>query len=88
MEGCVRQQLSILPVKSVTPLSPQDADELATWFHESCDSGSLVRYRDFSHTIAVMQRREDIIRVARECALALHEMALSMPKFVAPRNFY
>lgn len=53
-------------------LPTQDADELATWFRESCDSGSLVRYLEtFSHTIAVMQRREDIIRVARECALDL-----------------
>jgi len=55
-----------------TALPTQDADELATWFRESCDSGSLVRYLEtFSHTIAVMQRREDIIRVARECALDL-----------------
>ena len=53
-------------------LPTQDAGELATWFRESCDSGSLVRYLEtFSHTIAVMQRREDIIRVARECALDL-----------------
>ena len=53
-------------------LPTQDADELATWFREACDSGSLVRYLEtFSHTIAVMQRREDIIRVARECALDL-----------------
>ena len=53
-------------------LPTQDAGELATWFRESCDSGSLVRYLEtFTHTIAVMQRREDIIRVARECALDL-----------------
>lgn len=55
-----------------TALPTQDAGELAIWFRESCDSGSLVRYLEtFSHTIAVMQRREDIIRVARECALDL-----------------
>ena len=53
-------------------LPTKDAAELAIWFRESCDSGSLVRYLEtFGHTIAVMQRREDIIRVARECALDL-----------------
>ena len=53
-------------------LPTPDAGELAIWFREACDSGSLVRYLEtFSHTIAVMQRREDIVRVARECALDL-----------------
>jgi adenosine deaminase len=53
-------------------LPTKDASELATWFRESCDSGSLVRYLEtFGHTIAVMQRREDIVRVARECAIDL-----------------
>ena len=53
-------------------LPTKDAAELAIWFRESCDSGSLVRYLEtFGHTIAVMQRREDIVRVARECAIDL-----------------
>ncbi len=53
-------------------LPTTNADELATWFRESCDSGSLVRYLEtFSHTIAVMQRRQDVIRVARECVVDL-----------------
>lgn len=53
-------------------LPTQDAVELGNWFRESCDSGSLVRYLEtFSHTIAVMQTRKGIIRVARECALDL-----------------
>ena len=53
-------------------LPTKDATELAIWFRESCDSGSLVRYLEtFDHTIAVMQRREDIVRVARECAIDL-----------------
>jgi adenosine deaminase len=43
-------------------LPTHDASELAIWFREACDSGSLVRYLEtFSHTIAVMQRREDIV---------------------------
>jgi adenosine deaminase len=45
---------------------------LADWFRSSADSGSLERYlATFAHTVAVMQRREDLIRVARECALDL-----------------
>jgi len=47
-------------------------DELRTWFVESADSGSLERYLEtFEHTVAVMQRRQDLVRVARECALDL-----------------
>lgn len=53
-------------------LPTEDAVELGNWFQESCDSGSLVRYLEtFSHTIAVMQTRKGIVRVARECALDL-----------------
>ena len=38
----------------------------------SCDSGSLVLYLEtFAHTVAVMQRKEDVVRVARECAVDL-----------------
>ena len=44
-----------------------DAGSLGAWFRESADSGSLPRYLEtFDHTIAVMQTREHLIRVARE----------------------
>ncbi len=50
-------------------LPSQDAAELARWFVEACDSGSLVRYLEtFTHTVAVMQTREALVRVAAECA--------------------
>jgi len=53
-------------------LPTKDPEKLADWFQESCNSGSLVRYLEtFDHTIAVMQRREDLIRIARECVLDL-----------------
>ena len=74
LDGGLRPQTIIDIAQEIgyTALPTHDAAELATWFRESCDSGSLVRYLEtFSHTIAVMQRREDIIRVARECALDL-----------------
>jgi adenosine deaminase len=53
-------------------LPTDDPIKLADWFEESCNSHSLVRYLEtFSHTIAVMQSKEAIIRVARECAIDL-----------------
>jgi adenosine deaminase len=51
------------------PLPTRDTDELAEWFRVSADSGSLELYLStFVHTLAVMQRRQDLVRVARECA--------------------
>lgn len=53
-------------------LPTTDPALLADWFEEACNSGSLVRYLEtFDHTIAVMQTRESIMRVAREAALDL-----------------
>ena len=74
LDGGLRPQTIIDIAQEIgySALPTQDADALATWFRESCDSGSLVRYLEtFSHTIAVMQRRQDIIRIAHECALDL-----------------
>ncbi|MFJ6003309.1 adenosine deaminase [Arthrobacter sp. NPDC092385] len=48
-------------------LPASDAESLGRWFRESADSGSLERYLEtFDHTIAVMQTREGLIRVAKE----------------------
>ncbi|MCZ2404406.1 adenosine deaminase [Paenarthrobacter sp. Z7-10] len=48
-------------------LPSTDPVALAQWFRESADSGSLVRYLEtFDHTIAVMQTRDGLTRVARE----------------------
>lgn len=53
-------------------LPAADAESLRAWFRDQADSGSLVKYLEtFAHTVAVMQRREDLVRVARECALDL-----------------
>ncbi|GAB3886016.1 adenosine deaminase [Microbispora bryophytorum] len=50
-------------------LPTYDPDELAIWFRQSADSGSLERYLEtFSHTVGVMQTREALVRVAAECA--------------------
>ncbi|MBE9375144.1 adenosine deaminase [Saccharopolyspora sp. HNM0983] len=43
--------------------------ELGKWFVASADSGALERYLEtFVHTVAVMQTREALVRVAAECA--------------------
>ncbi len=48
-------------------LPADDADELADWFADKSDSGSLVDYlKTFDVTTAVMQTREGLTRVARE----------------------
>ncbi|MCQ2001657.1 adenosine deaminase [Arthrobacter zhaoxinii] len=48
-------------------LPSTDPAGLGEWFRESADSGSLERYLEtFDHTIAVMQTRGDLVRVARE----------------------
>ncbi len=50
-------------------LPTTDVDELARWFRDNADAGSLPRYLStFAHTVGVMQTREALVRVARECA--------------------
>lgn len=52
-----------------TQLPDTDPEKLGLWFREAADSGSLERYLEtFSHTVAVMQTRDALVRVARECA--------------------
>ncbi len=48
-------------------LPAEGPEELADWFFQAADSGSLVRYLEtFVHTIEVMQTAEHLRRVARE----------------------
>jgi adenosine deaminase len=48
-------------------LPSTDSVALGQWFRESADSGSLVRYLEtFDHTVAVMQTRDALFRVAKE----------------------
>lgn len=50
-------------------LPTEDSDELARWFHQGANQGSLPKYLEgFSHTIAVMQTEEALERVAYEQA--------------------
>ncbi|MGW3131441.1 adenosine deaminase [Streptomyces sp. NPDC001123] len=53
-------------------LPTTDPDELAAWYVEAAGSGDLVRYiATFEHTLAVMQTREGLRRVAEEYVLDL-----------------
>jgi adenosine deaminase len=53
-------------------LPAADPESLGAWFEESSSSGSLERYLEtFVHTVAVMQRPEDLARVARESVVDL-----------------
>ncbi|PZF79823.1 adenosine deaminase [Jiangella anatolica] len=46
-----------------------DENSLRQWFVDAADSGSLERYlTTFEHTVAVMQTRDALVRVAAECA--------------------
>ena len=50
-------------------LPTNDPDELANWFHQGANQGSLAKYLEgFKHTIAVMQTEEALERVAYEQA--------------------
>jgi len=50
-------------------LPASDPDALAGWFTAAASSGSLERYLEtFAHTVALMQDRDAIVRVAAECA--------------------
>ncbi|MFD5543262.1 adenosine deaminase [Streptomyces sp. NPDC127079] len=53
-------------------LPTTDPDELAAWYVEAAGSGDLVRYiATFEHTLAVLQTREGLRRVAEEYVLDL-----------------
>jgi adenosine deaminase len=71
LDGGVRpaSMIEIAAANGYDALPADDADTLAQWFRDSADSGSLPRYLEtFDHTLAVMQTREELFRVASECA--------------------
>jgi adenosine deaminase len=61
--------IELAHAKGYDALPAGGADSLARWFRDSADSGSLPRYLEtFDHTLAVMQTRDELFRVASECA--------------------
>lgn len=71
LDGGLRPQtiLEIAEEVGYDGLPAAEAEALGAWFRDSADSGSLVRYLEtFEQTLAVMQTREGLFRVASECA--------------------
>ena len=56
-----------------TPRLPStDPGTLHQWFISGAETKDLLQYlATFEHTMAVMQRADDLVRVARECAIDL-----------------
>jgi adenosine deaminase len=74
LDGGLRPQtiLELADQVGYAALPATDAEGLRTWFRESADSGSLVRYLEtFEQTLAVMQTEAGLYRVAKECVLDL-----------------
>jgi adenosine deaminase len=71
LDGGLRPQTVIELASEIgyRELPTTDPDELAKWFTSGADRGSLELYLEgFRHTVAVMQARDNIERVAAECA--------------------
>ncbi|MDP9934660.1 adenosine deaminase [Paenarthrobacter nicotinovorans] len=68
LDGGLRPATIIELAQAVGHTLPStDPVALGQWFRDSADSGSLVRYLEtFDHTIAVMQTKEGLFRVAKE----------------------
>ncbi len=68
LDGAVRPSTIIeLANDAGIRVPSRDAAELATWFRESCNGGSLVDYlTTFGVTCSVMQTRDGLTRIARE----------------------
>jgi adenosine deaminase len=74
LDGGLRPQTMIdhALASGYTKLPSYNPEVLATWFVNACSSGTLELYLEtFEHTISVMQTKEEIERVARECVLDL-----------------
>jgi len=71
LDGGVRPQtvIDLAAAVGYRGLPTTDVDELADWFTQGAYRNSLELYLEgFSHTVAVMQTREALTRVAAECA--------------------
>jgi adenosine deaminase len=63
-------------------LPATDPESLAKWFREQADSGSLEKYLEtFAQTVAVMQTREALSRVAEEAVIDVAEDGVVYAEF-------
>jgi adenosine deaminase len=71
LDGVLRPQTVINLARDAgyTELPTQNSEQLAQWFHQGANQGSLAKYLEgFKHTIALMQTEEALGRVAYEQA--------------------
>ncbi|MGB7846697.1 MAG: adenosine deaminase [Candidatus Acidiferrum sp.] len=71
LDGVLRPKTVIELARSAKydQLPTEDPEELARWFHQGANQGSLAKYLEgFAHTIAAMQTEEALERVAYEQA--------------------
>ena len=70
-------------------LPTTSTSKLSDWFKSACDSGPLELYlKTFDHTIAVMQREQDIFRIAKEAVIDLaNDGVIYAEVRVAPEHF-
>src|SRR3954462_12178941 len=71
LDGVLRTQTVVELAKDAgyTELPTNDPAQLAQWFHQGANQGSLAKYLEgFEHTIAVMQTEEALERIAYEQA--------------------
>jgi adenosine deaminase len=71
LDGILRPQtvIDLAGDAGYKELPTQNSEQLAQWFHEGANQGSLAKYLEgFKHTVAVMQTEEALERVAYEQA--------------------
>jgi len=71
LDGGLRPQtvIELAAESGYDRLPSSNVEELGRWFRGGADAGSLELYLEtFSHTVGVMQTRDALVRVARECA--------------------
>jgi adenosine deaminase len=76
LDGVLRPKTVIELARSAQydQLPTENPEELARWFHQGANQGSLAKYLEgFAHTIAVMQTEEALERVAYEQAEDLRQ---------------
>ena len=74
LDGGLRPQTALELAREIgyEQLPTSDLEELRQWFIADAPGSDLVRYLEgFSHTIVVMQTRDQLLRVATECAVDL-----------------
>src|ERR1700730_19398326 len=71
LDGVLRPKtiIELARIAQSRQLPTEDREELARWFHQGANQGSLQKYLEgFAHTIAVMQTEEALEQVVYEQA--------------------